>query len=285
MRIDWISLTDMNRDFSAYLYDALGEHGAKAKPAKARLGYKSASDFGDGITLLSGEERMGLHWQFSGAGLDWLGQNNAYWVLSTALQQGCKLKRVDLAHDFNNGEVSVDDIRKKTLEAMEVGVVRKRKHNSFQGSDGDTFYVGSRSSDLFARAYDKGLQLDLEEFKRGDWVRTEFEAKGDVADEFAKGFIAADNQRDYCGGVFIGWMNSMFSSLPFISHLSWGIMPIYCKVPKKDTDTRHWIETVVRQGIINYCLTIDNPIDWLTEFAVGIGGEVQTAKNNSKVKQ
>jgi len=282
MRIDWLSITDMKRDFSAYLYDALSDHGVKAKPAKARLGYTAASDFGDGITLLSGEERMGYHWQFSGTGLDWLGQNNAYWVLSTALQHGCSLKRVDLAHDFNNGEVSVAEIRKQTLIGMDCGAVRRRKHNSFEGSDGDTFYVGSRSSDLYGRAYDKGLQLNLEEFKRGEWVRVEFEAKGDVALEFSKGFIAADNQRDYCAGVWCGWNNTMFSQVPFQDAYEWGVMPIYCKVPKKDTDAAHWLNTTVRQGIINFALTQSSPIDWLTEYALSIGQAISIAKDNQK---
>lgn len=282
MRIDWLSITDMKRDFSAYLYDALNDHGVKAKPAKARLGYTAASDFGDGITLLSGEERMGYHWQFSGAGLDWLGQNNAYWVLSTALQHGCSLKRVDLAHDFNNGEVSVDSIRKETIAAMNSGGVRKRKHNSFEGSDGDTFYVGSRSSDLYGRAYDKGLQLNLEEFKRGEWVRVEFEAKGDVALEFSKGFIASDNQRDYCTSVWLGWNMNLFSQVPFQDAWEWGVMPIYCKVPKKETDAAHWLNTTVRQGIINFALTQPSPIDWLTEYALSIGQVISTVKGNQK---
>jgi len=282
MRIDWLSITDMNNTFSAYLYDALTEYGAKAKPAKGRLGYTKASEFSDGITLLSGEERMGLHWQLSGTGLDWLGQNNCYWLLSQALNHGCSLKRIDLAHDFNNFDVQVGDIRHDTLADMENGKVRKRKYNSFEGTDGNTFYVGSRSSDLYGRAYDKGLQLDLSEFKRGEWTRVEFEAKGDVAAEFGKGFITCDSQRDYCAGVWYGWLQNMFSIETFKDVLDWGILPIYCKVPRKSTDTRHWLETTVASGIVNYAMEQDEPIDWLTGYVMAIGSTIQQRMNNAK---
>lgn len=91
-----------------------------------------------------------------------------------------KITRVDLAHDFMNGEYSPD----QALADWENGLFTARHSKPVAecvGSDwlcktgkGKTFYVGSRKSSKFCRIYEKGKQLGDEQSK---WVRFELELK------------------------------------------------------------------------------------------------------------
>ncbi|PSU20266.1 hypothetical protein CTM97_18065 [Photobacterium phosphoreum] len=90
------------------------------------------------------------------------------------------LKRLDLAIDFRDGLVVVDDARK----AYKIGAFRRSTGKYPQYKDvisgdvdgtilGDTFYVGTRKSLNMWRVYNKALQLGVD----GEWVRAEVELK------------------------------------------------------------------------------------------------------------
>lgn len=90
------------------------------------------------------------------------------------------LKRLDLAIDFRDGLVVVDDARK----AYKIGAFRRSTGKYPQYKDvisgdldgnilGDTFYVGTRKSLNMWRVYDKALQLGID----AKWVRAEVELK------------------------------------------------------------------------------------------------------------
>lgn len=100
---------------------------------------------------------------------------------------GARFTRVDVALDDYDSRLFVG----RTWDAMQAGdwVTRFRSYSRIQSVDrydatrnGDTVYIGSRSSEAFVRVYDKAAESgDLS----GHWVRLEFEFKGPRADEVA----------------------------------------------------------------------------------------------------
>lgn len=89
-----------------------------------------------------------------------------------------RITRCDLAVDFLDGEVTVDE----ALKAYEAGRFcssgrpPQARHLSDLGSgEGSTLYVGSRQSSKLLRVYEKGKQLGD---RVSNWVRAELELKG-----------------------------------------------------------------------------------------------------------
>lgn len=104
-----------------------------------------------------------IDWELAESGFDYL--------------QGI-VKRIDIALDFYDGEISLNDVR----SAYEQGKIKSpgggRKPsfrsivNDYDKSKGDTIYIGSPKSGSMLRIYEKGKQLQLEDLS--DWVRIEF---------------------------------------------------------------------------------------------------------------
>jgi phage replication initiation protein len=68
-----------------------------------------------------------------------------------------KVKRVDIAADFYQGEVSFEQVQ-AAYGAGKFRLRRQPDYKTVQGSNGRTFYVGTRGNDVFLRAYEKGKQ-------------------------------------------------------------------------------------------------------------------------------
>lgn len=87
-----------------------------------------------------------------------------------------KATRIDIAYDILNEKFSVADIWKRVV--ADEGLDGKRSKQFIDGKTGQTMYLGSRTSERFARLYDKGKQTGMID---GTWLRWEVEYKGTLA--------------------------------------------------------------------------------------------------------
>lgn len=95
-------------------------------------------------------------------------------LIATAIDHGWRTTRVDIAIDFIEENLSVSDIHQEFLLNAEKN---SRTTQWIEGRGGNTFYIGSRQSNRFARVYDKGAEQKIAHL----WTRVELEYKGGVA--------------------------------------------------------------------------------------------------------
>jgi len=148
-------------------------------------------------------------------------------LIRNILDHNCKVTRIDLALD-NVGDVYFYPYELK--EFVNAGVVKSRWRSfetiqtcSMQSAvlTGDTVYLGSRTSDLFCRVYDK----TLERIYRGDdqelpehWVRWELVCKDDRAQVACEQLLESGFA---IGEIISGVLSNYFSVLienPLDSH-------------------------------------------------------------------
>lgn len=214
--IDWLEFTVFNMDFAFVVQNVLGlELTDFDDVGRGGGGYPSRSDanFGD-IRVFYGAknpEVMGIHVTISGSGCKALFSR----VLPSELiknlvefnEDDCiiKVTRIDLALD-NIGDIYfypyelesfVDNHLVKSRWGKFELVKCKDMHSA--SLTGDTVYLGSRTSDLFCRVYDKTLERiakdDVEVPE--NWVRWELVCKRDRAQAaceqlFSSGFAIGE---------------------------------------------------------------------------------------------
>lgn len=86
-----------------------------------------------------------------------------------------KITRCDIAADFYNGELTIDEIEQAYKADKFTKTMRpkaKRISDIDQQTDGDTLYIGNRANGKMLRAYEKGKQLGTID---SQWVRVELE--------------------------------------------------------------------------------------------------------------
>jgi hypothetical protein len=114
---------------------------------------------------------------FTGLGCQSIGQDGFTMIRETLEDTKGHITRVDLTHDCLLGEVSLDCVR----SWYESGLFRSSTRGKYPNAQiiddmgsgkGSSFYVGSRESGKYFRAYEKGKQLGD---KNSKWVRLELE--------------------------------------------------------------------------------------------------------------
>lgn len=103
-----------------------------------------------------------------------------HWEECFSAAENCS--RLDLAVDVDLDQVTLHLARDLYENVHRLPPLNGRpvKSTLIQNSDGgSTLYIGSRQSDLFARAYDKGVEQATH--GPGRWYRFELEVKGDRA--------------------------------------------------------------------------------------------------------
>lgn len=146
---------------------------------------------------------QGIMIVFSGKVLS--GNVNPMNIIATALDHGWKVTRVDVAVDFVEEGFSVEDIHSEYLlnsskDDRTIGWIKSR--------NGDTFTIGSRQSERFARVYDKGKEQKVGH----SWVRVEVEYKGRAS--MVCGETLVSNSGSVLGDIaaFFARSNPMVSS-------------------------------------------------------------------------
>lgn len=207
---------------------------------------------------------MGVHIQLPGQALALQGVENALRVCRDLVGS---VTRIDVAVDVRGVSAAADVYGSHLSRSM---VTRAQKVNMFIGTEGNTVYVGSRTSERFLRVYDKAAQTKT----KGNWTRIEMECKGERA-KWISAYVATE------GVDGIGGLIRDFVSCPMVDWYEDALTRIKVDIgkpqSKKMTDTRAWLMGTVASTLARETKEDD---DFLTEFLRHVmklrsGGETQ----------
>lgn len=180
--IDWLEFTIKEKEVS-YIITQILEMNVEdfTELERGRYGYLKMLQNGNISVLYEGREGMGVHVSLSGKGCrEYETKNSIIYLMARIFAINGTVTRVDLALDDLTGKIiQFDKIR---LDIKKGNVVSKWKSSieivkrSLQNGEieGKTLNVGSRTSDVFLRIYDKSMeQKELE----GKHTRLELEIK------------------------------------------------------------------------------------------------------------
>lgn len=222
--IDWLDFTAFNMDYIYVIQDVLGLALTDFEDTgRGGGGYPKMviANFGD-VRVLYGSQNpdvMGVHVTISGQGCKALFARVLPSVLiKNILDYECKITRMDFALD-NIGDIYfypheleyyIDNKLVKSRWSKYESIKCKDMHSS--NLKGDTVYLGSRTSDLFCRVYDKTLERiaadDVEVPE--NWVRWELVCKHDRAQVAAEQLL----QNGFAiGEILAGVLSNYFSIL------------------------------------------------------------------------
>lgn len=207
---------------------------AQFKTARAMYGYRTAIEYRGVVFESEGRDDMGTHIWASGAALAGIAQRIGGIDTLTGIIDKVIPARIDLAVDTDTAFVS------KFAKLAKHGKLRTRaKSWSVINSqdNGQTVYIGSRSSNQFLRVYNKASEQGMNGM---EWTRIELESKSDAAIA-AKGVILAHNIpfatqsliRGFCDCDLPDWKRAFIAE------------PVYVTSPHRATQTREWLLGVV----------------------------------------
>ena len=146
------------------------------------------------------------------------------------------------------------DIGKKAYQAVEnsnktLSAARRRKCRLVGDNDGgQTCYIGSRSSDTFARIYNKDAQSKEEKY-RNSW-RYEVETHNNAATGAAEALSLANGTSSHWVANFVHrWCTSRGISVPFKAGDTQAILPP-SRQPETNVETKlRWLQSQVAPSI------------------------------------
>lgn len=183
--IDWLQFTLLRDDGLKIIFKILRLNPADFERLdKGGLGYKDQLINNNVRLYFNGNKGMGICTSISGKGCRYMeSQGQNLWSLVFRLAQSAKINitRLDLALDTD--VKLIDKIRKKIDKKEYISKSRSVSYICKSGAKStrtETIYIGSRSSDLMIRIYDKAIEQGLEEI---DWERWEIVLKKDKIKE------------------------------------------------------------------------------------------------------
>lgn len=183
--VDWLQFTLLKDDGLQIVFRILRLNPADfEKLDKGGLGYKDQLINNNVRIYYNGNPGMGINTSVSGKGCRYMeSQGIDLWSLLFRLAQSAKINitRLDLALDTSFK--LIDKIRASIDKKKYISKSRSISYICKSGKDStrtETIYLGSRSSDLMIRIYDKAVEQGLEEI---DWERWEIVLKKDKIKE------------------------------------------------------------------------------------------------------
>ena len=191
--IDWLSWTLKTLDPD----DAIKQSGLSclsfSDSKGGGMGYKSSKRAGNIVVFYDGAENMGCHISMSGQGCR---QYEAakktshcwYQLLTTLSSINANISRLDIALDNVDGQLDLDRLQyaisKKEIRSIFKGGHKYEKFSfGEENENGLTIYIGSPTSRLKFRFYDKAAQYHIE---NQHWVRCELQLMAERAQEAVK---------------------------------------------------------------------------------------------------
>lgn len=195
--VDWCAWT---LPFVSDPYEAIKISGLKCLDFQPHefggMGYKKSLRAGNVVVFYDGAENMGVHVSMTGQGCRQYegvkGTSNCWYQLLLLLHNqnhispgSLKIKRFDVAIDNVDGQLNLDAletcIRNNEIRSLFKGgkLIEKLSFSDEKQNLGKTIYVGSDTSRLKCRFYDKAAQLQIE----GHWVRAEIQFMAERAHE------------------------------------------------------------------------------------------------------
>lgn len=252
--LDWLSVT-FPAGFNPVMVTP--ETGDWERVGPGRYGYRSLSVSPNGSQMLSeGTDEQGVHVILPGEALADVRQRglSERGLIEAVLRYNGKVTRLDLALDVFQSNLSVSDF----VEAYESGQITTPAKSATRtqsiGDTGDTFYVGSRSSERMMRIYDKNAQMRIVSVDA--WLRLELETKKAVAAAMSLAVADEDDTRTVVNAslrAFCRWDNPAYIAatsgrdvelpeLPrkppaFLSWLQAQVIPAAAKFQQSNQDT------------------------------------------------
>lgn len=225
MALDWLSFTLPYEGGLDTVKDLFGE--PSPRPMGIRGYSNSASILDTGVVGWSPERpQQGVHVQLTSSALSRLVEvdtavaKDLKGFIRYLFDLGAKIRRLDVALDDREGQLSMSEIR--SCVETDAMVTRWRivdRVHRMKGGQGETVYFGSRASESFLRIYNKQAErMDQGEEDPGHWVRVELEMKGDKANLVAARYV--------------------FEGIAFVVGLLRGLIEF--KEPGQDTNKTRW---------------------------------------------
>lgn len=313
--VDWMSFTVMDRGFSvSNVMEFLGFNSSFFHDTgHGAMGYKTLHKLADyAVSVLSdGREDMGIHVTIGGSAVahvlsmfwksrfafnqpfsdekcaDWkeTSVDALHLFMQKVLEIG-RFTRLDLALDDHRVHFTPGDIRAFIASGQMVSRFRSgRREEGFDLSSdcpvGDTLYLGSRSSEVMLRIYDKKLEQLVKhpDMEISDpWVRWEFQFTGDRADALAHEIL----KHDCIGMLFFEILNNYVrlivcteknrSRCPMLPEWASFIacvrkLSLYCPpVEKTLNDKKEWIVWQVLPTLTGIILADGGSLDIITRY-------------------
>lgn len=202
-------------------------------------GYDTGKKNSIGLCVYTHSKRptQGSHFVASGACLSRFERERVDF-LRHVVEKGAIIKRIDLCIDVFDGEFQA----KHATTAIEKGWAKTHAQQFPTWKDakgkGYTQYVGKKTSDTYARIYDKAAEMNLDL----SWSRIECVWKGKRGQYAAKAWMNGASVPGMIRGFvdFDGWDEwDLVMDAPVVK----------IKIPQKETDTRKWLLDVVTKAM------------------------------------
>ena len=234
--IDWLTVTIHGKDLGS-VFDLLGIDPMSFQPmAFGRWGYAHGFTFDHISVYYDGTEDMGICVDMSGQGCrsyesygrnDW--QSFLFSICSD--RSTYRLTRLDIAFDDHSGILDLDQMRDDIDDLNFLS--KSRSYEVQYGTEGTTFYFGSKKSNILLRIYDKAMERG---FTDRHWVRVELQLRKDNAGRFVENYMATLS----IGETFYGVLSNY---LRFV-------------VPNSDSNKSRWVTAPYWQALIGDCRRI-----------------------------
>lgn len=237
--IDWLSTTiENNHDFEAifptfeFRLSGKGSHGYRHSFIHAKTG----------IVCETGSDNasMGHHFRFSGETLENIrrdyGGTDAS-IVSRLARYSAIASRIDLTINIYEGRLTPRAVR----DAVRSGAAHPKANVSrfIEGKsgdvEGDTFYIGSPSSDRQFRAYNKAAELGV--VNGAAWLRLELELRRVRANGAFQSVASNGVEATVTGHMadFLDWGNVEYRT----ALQGPSVAPI--DIPRRDTNRQRWL--------------------------------------------
>jgi phage replication initiation protein len=312
--IDWLSFTVFDLETVDDVISFLGYSPQEfSSLPKGGMGYKSMMKLeGYPVSILyDGKEDMGIHVTISGKAIPEVVRSyRASQAIDTPFGQGFsvsfdssfmidflravkeigQVSRIDLAiDDFGCKYFSTDDLVQALTDGRCVSKFRTWRNvceKTMTGEKtGHTVYMGSRTSEIFLRVYDKRLEqrkqgMDGQTPIDTEWIRWEFELKGDRANQVMDALISRDSIGSVCFGLLSNYFRiinldnnnrSRCSVDPLWEKFIDRIRPLKLYVPdspKTLEDKKQWVLTQVMPTLAGIVIADSGSLEFITDNLV-----------------
>lgn len=199
---------------------------------KGKLGYKYQMLYDNITVLYEGNEDMGTHVILTGKGCRAFERKEPIINLLNRINlYENKCTRIDIAVDDKEGNII--DLEKITYDITNANVVSKWKTSLERTKRkikdgqviGKTIEVGSRSSEMFLRIYNKSLEQEME----GKWTRMELEVKGNKAVKLQE-ILTVKNVGKVATGLINSYIRIVQPNKTDENKSRWKIKPYWKKI-------------------------------------------------------
>lgn len=203
---DWLTITS-KIDSKESIFFLLGlDSFTNFAPCNGRYGYRDGITYEHISVYYNGREEMGVCLDISGQGCRAFetygnGDFKRLFKLCISDSDNYHITRLDVAYDDKIGILNIDTVYKETEKNH---YLSKFRGYTLEKSDkGTCIYIGSKTSEILFRCYDKAKERNREE--DGHWVRWEMLLRRERALAFISEYMQCEED---IGRVFSGVLNN-----------------------------------------------------------------------------